>query len=58
MIQTVDSAVQGAEGRHLAPGLHQLPVRPVTQNGRYTSAVVATETSLASGKSAVGRCQK
>lgn len=52
VIQTVDSAVQG-EGRHLAPGLHQLPVRPVTQNGRHTSAVVATETSLASGKSAV-----
>ncbi|XP_034544185.1 forkhead box protein K1 isoform X2 [Notolabrus celidotus] len=47
VIQTVDSAVQGGEGRNFAPGLHQLPVRPVTQNGKHTTAVVATATSLA-----------
>lgn len=52
VIQTVDSAVQAGEGRNLIPGLHQLPVRPVTQNGKHTTAVVATATSLAnaSGK--------
>lgn len=52
VIQTVDSAVQGGEGRNVTPGLHQLPVRPVTQNGKHTTAVVATATSLAnaSGK--------
>lgn len=58
VIQTVDSAGQAGDGRHLAPGLHQLPVRPITQNGRHISAVVATETSLATGKSTVGPCQK
>ncbi|XP_047435254.1 forkhead box protein K1 isoform X1 [Mugil cephalus] len=47
VIQTVDSAVHGGEGRNLTPGLHQLPVRPVTQNGKHTTAVVATATSLA-----------
>ncbi|CAJ1053985.1 forkhead box protein K1 [Xyrichtys novacula] len=47
VIQTVDSAVQGGEGRNFAPGLHQLPVRPVTQNGKHTTTVVATATSLA-----------
>ncbi|TMS23894.1 Forkhead box protein K1 [Larimichthys crocea] len=47
VIQTVDSAVQGGEGRNVTPGLHQLPVRPVTQNGKHTTAVVATATSLA-----------
>lgn len=47
VIQTVDSAVQGGEGRTFTPGLHQLPVRPVTQNGKHTTAVVATATSLA-----------
>ncbi|XP_058496282.1 forkhead box protein K1 [Solea solea] len=47
VIQTVDSAVQGADGRNLAPGLHQLPVRPITQNGKHTTAAVATATSLA-----------
>nr|XP_046227512.1 forkhead box protein K1 [Scatophagus argus] len=47
VIQTVDSVVQGGEGRNLTPGLHQLPVRPVTQNGKHTIAAVATETSLA-----------
>ncbi|KAM8880370.1 forkhead box protein K1 [Spinachia spinachia] len=46
VIQTVDSAVHGGDGRNAAHGLHQLPVRPVTQNGRQTSAV-ATATSLA-----------
>lgn len=51
VIQTVDSAVQGGDGRSLVPGLHQLPVRPIAQNGRHTSAAVATENSLASGKS-------
>ncbi|KAM3622779.1 uncharacterized protein V6R79_003000 [Siganus canaliculatus] len=57
VIQTVDSAVAGgavagsaaqAEGRSLTPGLHQLPVRPVTQNGKHTVAAAATENSLAS----------
>ncbi|XP_034388325.1 forkhead box protein K1 isoform X2 [Cyclopterus lumpus] len=47
VIQTVDSAVQGGDGRHLALGLHQLPVRPVTQNGKHTGAAVATATGLA-----------
>ncbi|XP_047199671.1 forkhead box protein K1 isoform X2 [Hippoglossus stenolepis] len=51
VIQTVDSAVQGGggdgHGRNLAPGLHQLPVRAVTQNGKHTTAAVATATSLA-----------
>lgn len=47
VIQTVDSAVQGGDGRNLALGLHQLPVRPVTQNGKHTTAAVATATSLA-----------
>lgn len=52
VIQTVDSAVQGGDGRNLTPGLHQLPVRPVTQNGKHTTAAVSTATSLAnaSGK--------
>lgn len=47
VIQTVDSAVQSGDGRNQAPGLHQLPVRPVTQNGKHTTAAVATATSLA-----------
>uniref|UniRef100_A0A3P9M6J1 Forkhead box K1 n=1 Tax=Oryzias latipes TaxID=8090 RepID=A0A3P9M6J1_ORYLA len=47
VIHTVDSAVQGSEGRHLTPGLHQLPVRPVTQNGKHTMAAVSMATSLA-----------
>ncbi|XP_034741407.1 forkhead box protein K1 isoform X1 [Etheostoma cragini] len=47
VIQTVDSAVQGGDGRNLALGLHQLPVRPVTQNGKHTTATVAPATSLA-----------
>ncbi|XP_029992076.1 forkhead box protein K1 isoform X2 [Sphaeramia orbicularis] len=47
VIHTVDGAVQGGDRRSLAPGLHQLPVRPVTQNGKHTTAVVATATSLA-----------
>ncbi|KAF6736417.1 Forkhead box protein K1 [Oryzias melastigma] len=47
VIQTVDSAVQGGEGRHFTPGLHQLPVRPVTQNGKHTMAAVSMATSLA-----------
>lgn len=53
VIQTVDSAVHGAEARSLVPGLHQLPVRPVTQNGKHSAAAaVSTVTSLAnaSGK--------
>lgn len=52
VIQIVDSAVQGGDGRNLAPGLHQLPVRPVTHNGKHTTAAVATEANLAnaSGK--------
>lgn len=50
VIQTVDSAAQGGDGRIVAPGLHQLPVRPIAQNGRHASAAVATENSLASGK--------
>uniref|UniRef100_A0A3P8U575 Forkhead box K1 n=1 Tax=Amphiprion percula TaxID=161767 RepID=A0A3P8U575_AMPPE len=46
VIQTVDSVVQGGEGRNLTPGLHQLPVRPVTQNGKHTTAAVAMATSI------------
>lgn len=48
VIQIVDSTPQGGDGRKLTPGLHQLPVRPVTQNGKHTSAAVAAEASLAS----------
>ncbi|XP_038568882.1 forkhead box protein K1 [Micropterus salmoides] len=47
VIHTVDSAVQGGDGRNFTPGLHQLPVRPVTQNGKHTTGAVATATSLA-----------
>nr|XP_020478460.1 forkhead box protein K1 isoform X2 [Monopterus albus] len=47
VIQTVDSAVQGGEGRSVALGLHQLPVRPITQNGKHIAAAVAAATSLA-----------
>lgn len=52
VIQTVESAVQAGEARNLTPGLHQLPVRPITQNGKHTTAAVVTATSLAnaSGK--------
>ncbi len=52
VIQTVDTAVQGGDGRNLTPGLHQLPVRAVTQNGKHTTAAVSTATSYAnaSGK--------
>ncbi|KAM3865002.1 forkhead box protein K1 [Diretmus argenteus] len=46
VIQTVDGAGQGGEGRSLILGLHQLPVRPVTQNGKHTTAAIATATSL------------
>ncbi|XP_054633973.1 forkhead box protein K1 isoform X1 [Dunckerocampus dactyliophorus] len=46
VIQTVDGAVQGADARNLAPGLHQLPVRAVTQNGKHTNDAVVTATSL------------
>ncbi|CAL1601204.1 unnamed protein product [Knipowitschia caucasica] len=42
VIQTVDSAVQGPDGRNSVPGLHHLPVRPVTQNGRHSSTVMAS----------------
>ncbi|MEQ2230313.1 hypothetical protein ILYODFUR_027969 [Ilyodon furcidens] len=47
VIQTLDSVVQGGEGRHVTPGLHQLPVRAVTQNGKHTTAAVSTVTSFA-----------
>uniref|UniRef100_A0A3Q3JXY8 Forkhead box K1 n=1 Tax=Monopterus albus TaxID=43700 RepID=A0A3Q3JXY8_MONAL len=46
VIQTVDSAVQGGEGRSVALGLHQLPVRPITQNGKHIAAAVAAATIL------------
>lgn len=42
VIQSVDSAVQGPEGRSLGPGLHHLPVRPLTHNGKHSSTVVAS----------------
>uniref|UniRef100_A0A3Q2VXZ9 Forkhead box K1 n=1 Tax=Haplochromis burtoni TaxID=8153 RepID=A0A3Q2VXZ9_HAPBU len=48
VIQTVESAVQAGEARNLTPGLHQLPVRPITQNGKHTTAAVVTATSLSS----------
>ncbi|XP_056442467.1 forkhead box protein K1 [Gadus chalcogrammus] len=41
-MQVVEAGGQGPEGRALTLGLHQLPVRPVTQNGQHTSTVVAT----------------
>ncbi|XP_037545858.1 forkhead box protein K1 isoform X1 [Nematolebias whitei] len=46
VIQTLDSAVQAGEGRHITPGLHQLPVRPVTQNGKHATAAVSLATSF------------
>ncbi|CAB1344102.1 unnamed protein product [Coregonus sp. 'balchen'] len=48
VIQSLEGAQQGgqgSEGRGLSLGLHQLPVRPVTQNGKHTA--VATTTSVA-----------
>lgn len=48
VIQSLEGAQQGgqgSEGRGLSLGLHQLPVRPVTQNGKHTA--VATATSVA-----------
>ncbi|XP_060943603.1 forkhead box protein K1 [Limanda limanda] len=53
VIQTVDSAVQGGDGhgRILTPGLHQLPVRAVTQNGKHTTVATATSLANASGLS-------
>ncbi|XP_061534651.1 forkhead box protein K1 [Phycodurus eques] len=52
VIQTVDGGAQGADSRNLdtrnmALGLHQLPVHPVTHNGKHTNAAFATATSLA-----------
>lgn len=35
------STAQGSDGRSLALGLHQLPIRPVTQNGKHTSSAEA-----------------
>ncbi|XP_062243475.1 forkhead box protein K1 [Platichthys flesus] len=51
VIQSVDSAVQGGDGhgRILTPGLHQLPVRAVTQNGKHTTVATATSLANASG---------
>ncbi|XP_072318918.1 forkhead box protein K1 [Eucyclogobius newberryi] len=51
VIQAVDSAVQGPDVRSLAPGLHHLPVRPVTQNGRHSSTVVASSAASFSNAS-------
>ncbi|KAK9540655.1 hypothetical protein VZT92_003095 [Zoarces viviparus] len=51
VIQTVDSVVQGGDGRNLVLGLHQLPVRPVTQNGKHTAVATATSLGNASGLS-------
>lgn len=48
VIQSLEGAQQGgqgSEGHGLSLGLHQLPVRPVTQNGKHTA--VATATSVA-----------
>ncbi|KAM4603702.1 forkhead box protein K1 isoform 2-T2 [Polymixia lowei] len=47
VIQSVEGAGHIGEGRSLSLGLHQLPVRPVTQNGKHATAAVATATSLA-----------
>ncbi|XP_015245005.1 forkhead box protein K1 isoform X2 [Cyprinodon tularosa] len=47
VIQTLDSVVQAGDGRYITPGLHQLPVRPVTQNGKHTTTAVSTATSFA-----------
>ncbi|TNN61005.1 Forkhead box protein K1 [Liparis tanakae] len=58
VIQTVDSAVQGGDGRHLALGLHQLPVRPVTQNGKHTAVATATSLANASGKCLSDRVER
>uniref|UniRef100_A0A4W5RBA3 Forkhead box K1 n=1 Tax=Hucho hucho TaxID=62062 RepID=A0A4W5RBA3_9TELE len=45
LLEGAQQGVQGSEGRGLSLGLHQLPVRPVTQNGKHTA--VATATSVA-----------
>ncbi|XP_061686691.1 forkhead box protein K1 [Syngnathoides biaculeatus] len=47
VIQTVDGAAQGVDSRNLALGLHQLPVLPVTHNGKHAHATIATATNLA-----------
>jgi len=46
-VQAGEAGGLAPEGRVQVLGLHQLPVRPVTQNGQHASAVVATATSLA-----------
>ncbi|XP_034043561.1 forkhead box protein K1 isoform X2 [Thalassophryne amazonica] len=51
VIQTLESAVQGAEGRNLAQGLRHLPVRPITQNGNHTAVAMAASFANASGLS-------
>ncbi|XP_055014332.1 forkhead box protein K1 [Boleophthalmus pectinirostris] len=51
VIQTVDRAEQGPDGRSVGPGLHHLPVRPVTQNGRHSSTVVASSAASLSNSS-------
>ena len=48
-MQVVEAGDPGPEGRALTLGLHQLPVRPVTQNGQHTSTVVATSLANAYG---------
>ena len=48
-MQVVEAGAPGPEGRALTLGLHQLPVRPVTQNGQHTSTVVATSLANAYG---------
>ncbi|KAM6972336.1 forkhead box protein K1 [Aplochiton taeniatus] len=45
VIQMVEGVGHGAEGRASVLGLHQLPVRAVTQNGKH--ATVATATGMA-----------
>ena len=55
-MQVVEAGGQGPEGRALTLGLHQLPVRPVTQNGQHTSTVVATSLANAYGTVPPPRC--
>lgn len=61
VIQSVDGAAQGPEprsslgpeGRSLGPGLHHLPVRPLTHNGKHSSTVLAASSAASLNNASV-----
>ena len=42
VIQSLEGVGLSGEGRGLSLGIHQLPVRPVTQNGKHAAVAVTT----------------